>query len=79
MTNASKVKVTGRKAEQVVYRRHTMYPGGLKEIPYREMMRKKPDEVCWSFVLVCMTAGDGEGGEGHQDGGVGDAAQEQVA
>jgi hypothetical protein len=22
-----------------------MYPGGLKEIPYRDMMKKKPDEV----------------------------------
>jgi len=45
VTNAKKVKVSGRKEEQVLYRKHTMYPGGLKEIRYKEMMRRKPDEV----------------------------------
>lgn len=47
VTNASKVLVTGRKEEQKVYRHHTMYPGGLKEIKYRDMKEKKPDEVSW--------------------------------
>lgn len=51
VSNARKVKVTGRKAEQKVYRHHTMYPGGLKEIPYKEMMQRKPDEVR-RFVVV---------------------------
>ena len=46
MTNARKVKVTGNKAQQLVYRHHTMFPGGLKEIQYKDMMQKKPDEVC---------------------------------
>jgi large subunit ribosomal protein L13 len=45
VTNSRKVKVTGRKEDQLVYRKHTMYPGGLKETPYKEMMIKKPDEV----------------------------------
>ena len=45
VSNARKVKVTGRKAEQIVYRHHTMYPGGLKEIQYKDMMQRKPDEV----------------------------------
>ncbi|KAF8481819.1 60S ribosomal protein L23 [Russula ochroleuca] len=45
VTNASQVKVTGRKADQIVYRKHTLYPGGLKEIKYRDMMDKKPDEI----------------------------------
>ena len=45
VTNAKKVKVTGRKEDQVLYRKHTMYPGGLKEIKYKEMMKRKPDEV----------------------------------
>ena len=44
VSNARKVMVTGRKAEQIVYRHHTMYPGGLKEIKYRDMMQRKPDE-----------------------------------
>ena len=45
VTNAKKVKVSGRKEDQMLYRKHTMYPGGLKEINYKEMMRRKPDEV----------------------------------
>ena len=50
VTNASEVKVTGRKADQILYRKHTLYPGGLKEIKYRDMMSKKPDEVRLSCV-----------------------------
>ena len=59
MTNASQVKVTGRKADQIVYRKHTLYPGGLKEIKYRDMMSKKPDEVRLSLVLpkYCLLTG----------------------
>ncbi|CAL1699996.1 unnamed protein product [Somion occarium] len=45
VSNARKVKVTGKKAEQLVYRHHTMFPGGLKEISYRDMMARKPDEI----------------------------------
>ncbi|KAI0782602.1 60S ribosomal protein L23 [Abortiporus biennis] len=45
VSNARNVKVTGRKADQNIYRHHTMFPGGLKEIPYKEMMQRKPDEI----------------------------------
>ncbi|SGY66042.1 BQ5605_C004g02615 [Microbotryum silenes-dioicae] len=45
VTNASKVAVTGKKADQKLYRHHTMYPGGLKEIPYKTMLKNKPEEV----------------------------------
>ncbi|PPR03453.1 hypothetical protein CVT26_007869 [Gymnopilus dilepis] len=45
VTNSKKVKVTGRKAEQVLFRKHSMYPGGLKETPYKDMMVKNPDEI----------------------------------
>ena len=59
VTNAKKVKVSGRKEEQILYRKHTMYPGGLKEIKYKEMMKRKPDEVCNGglgslFCLICF-------------------------
>ena len=50
VSNARNIKVTGRKAEQLIYRHHTMFPGGLKEIKYQEMMKKKPDEVRNLFV-----------------------------
>lgn len=45
VTNAKRIAVTGRKAEQKVYRHHTMWPGGLKEISFETMLERKPDEV----------------------------------
>ncbi|THU91042.1 60S ribosomal protein L23 [Dendrothele bispora CBS 962.96] len=45
ITNCKKIRVSGRKDEQLVYRKHSMYPGGLKETPYQDMMRKKPEEI----------------------------------
>ena len=43
--NCGKVVLTGKKLDQKYYRYHTGYVGGLKEISYREMMEKKPEEV----------------------------------
>lgn len=43
--NTRKVKVTGTKAAQKVYRYHTGYPGGMREIPYRAMQDRKPSYI----------------------------------
>ena len=43
VVNADKIRLTGRKLDQKLYRYHTGYPGGLKEIPYRKLMEKKSD------------------------------------
>jgi len=43
--NADKVRVTGNKAEQKVYYRHSGYPGGLKSIRFEEMMQTHPTRV----------------------------------
>lgn len=43
--NAEKVKVTGNKATQKVYRHHTGYMGGLRERSYKEMMEKHPERI----------------------------------
>ena len=43
--NAEKVKVTGNKASQKLYRRHSGYTGGLKEIPYEVMLEKHPERI----------------------------------
>ena len=43
--NASKVHVTGRKAEQKVYYRHTGHPGGLKTTPYERVLAEHPDRI----------------------------------
>lgn len=45
VVNAEKVVLTGKKLTQKFYRYHTGYVGGLKEISYKEMMEKKPEEV----------------------------------
>ncbi len=43
--NASKVKLTGKKAEQKMYFSHSGYPGGDRYIPYKDMIRRKPERV----------------------------------
>ena len=43
--NASKIKVTGAKAEQKIYKRHSQYPGNLKEIPYARMQERQPTRI----------------------------------
>lgn len=43
--NASKIRVTGKKPEQKMYKRYSAYPGGLNEESYETVMKKKPDYV----------------------------------
>lgn len=43
--NAAKIRVTGRKISQKVYRRYSGYPGGLKEITLGNMLADKPEKV----------------------------------
>lgn len=43
--NAEKIKLTGKKEEQKLYRYHTQYPGSLKEISYKKMIQKKSDFI----------------------------------
>jgi large subunit ribosomal protein L13 len=43
--NADKVRVTGNKAKQKLYYRHSGYPGGLKSISLEEMMQTNPTRV----------------------------------
>ena len=45
IVNASKIKVTGKKLDQKVYRRHSDYVGGLKIQTLRQKLDKKPEEV----------------------------------
>ena len=43
--NADKIRVTGDKANQKIYYRHTNYPGGLKKTTYKVMLQKNPDRI----------------------------------
>jgi large subunit ribosomal protein L13 len=54
VVNAEKVVVTGKKAEQKVYRRHSGYPGGLNETSYARMMERRPTEILRRAVKGMM-------------------------
>ena len=43
--NARQAIFKGSKAEQKVYRHHTLYPGGLREISVTEQFAKHPERV----------------------------------
>jgi len=46
LVNASKIRVTGNKAQQKTYFKHTPgYLGHWRNIPYEEMLEKHPDQV----------------------------------
>lgn len=51
VVNAAGVRLTGRKLEQKVYRWHTGYPGGLKEVKARHMFERKPERVVREAIL----------------------------
>ena len=55
--NAAKVKVTGKKLSQKVYRRYSGYPGGLREVYLDEMLKKKPTEVIMLAVRRMLPGG----------------------
>ena len=43
--NAGKILVTGKKEEAKLYRTHSLFMGGLKEVPLVRMRAKKPTEM----------------------------------
>ena len=43
--NAVKVKVSGRKAENKLYYRHSGYPGGFKKVTFAQQMAKDPTQI----------------------------------
>jgi len=43
--NAADIQVTGRKETQKKYRWHTGYPGGFRELTFKQMMDKDPAKV----------------------------------
>jgi len=45
VVNASKVNLTGAKKEKKVYRWHSHYPGGLREVPFAVMNERHPEDI----------------------------------
>ena len=57
VTNASKVKLTGQKTTQKLYRHHTGFFGGLKEVRLDQQLAKHPDRVIRAAVWGMMPKG----------------------
>lgn len=55
--NAEKICVTGKKESDKIYKRHTGYPGGLREVTLAEMRAKKPEEIIRHAVKGMMPKG----------------------
>ena len=54
VVNAEKIRVTGAKEAQKVYRRYTGYIGGMRETPYRVMLERKPTFILEQAVRKMM-------------------------
>lgn len=45
VVNAEKVKLSGRKLDDKLYRHHSLYPGGLKTVSAGKLLAARPDRV----------------------------------
>jgi large subunit ribosomal protein L13 len=57
VVNAEKVAVTGKKRKQKIYKRHSGYPGGLKEITFEKLQAKHPEEIIRHAIKGMMPNG----------------------
>ncbi|MGH1472399.1 MAG: 50S ribosomal protein L13 [Cellvibrionaceae bacterium] len=55
--NAEQVRVTGNKAKDKMYHRHTGYPGGLKSINFSDLIDKAPERTIQSAVKGMLPRG----------------------
>ena len=54
IVNANKIAVTGSKDAQKIYRYHTGAMSGMREVPYRVMLDRKPEYIIWHAVKGMM-------------------------
>ena len=57
IVNAEKAVLTGKKAEQKMYRTHSGYVGGLKETKYRKLIAEKPEFAIRHAVVGMLPKG----------------------
>src|SRR5207245_2406532 len=69
VVNAARVKLTGRKEDQKIYRQHSGYEGGLREERARLVRQRKPVKVVEDAVHGMLATVDG-GGVAGQAGAV---------
>jgi large subunit ribosomal protein L13 len=51
IVNADKIKLTGEKLDKKVYRWHTLYPGGLRDVAARTVFETRPQKMIREAVL----------------------------
>src|SRR5215471_18402556 len=51
IVNAEKIRLTGQKLDSKVYRHHTLYPGGLREVAAKRVFESKPEKMIREAVL----------------------------
>lgn len=55
--NADKIAVTGKKASDKKYYRHSGYPGGIKETNFTKLLAHKPEDVITKAVKGMLPKG----------------------
>src|ERR1022692_3739495 len=50
VTNAAKVRLTGKKSDDKMYHRHTGYPGGLRSIAAKDLQAKYPERLIEAVI-----------------------------
>ena len=55
--NASKIKVTGNKAQDKIYYHHTGFPGGIKAESFDKLIARKPEQVLETAVRGMLPKG----------------------
>lgn len=50
VTNAHKIRVTGHKADTMIYPRYSYHPGGYKEIPFKRVLERHPERIITEAV-----------------------------
>ncbi|MEG0829564.1 MAG: 50S ribosomal protein L13 [Anaerovoracaceae bacterium] len=55
--NAEKIEVTGKKRKEKIYKRHTGYPGGLRELTFEKLQEKHPEEIIRHSIRGMMPNG----------------------
>ena len=57
VVNASKIRVTGKKATGKLYQRHTGFPGGLRETNFAKLQARHPERVLEKAVKGMLPKG----------------------
>jgi len=57
VVNADKLRVTGNKAKDKLYHRHTTYPGGIRTTNFEKMQAKHPERVLQLAVKGMLPKG----------------------